>query len=838
MQWPLSLKLLRHKTGLITAFVVIYALGLSLTTVVDALSKNFEKDLAGRAQELLEGDLRIYSRRPFTEKEQKSIHNLISTDAKSTELWGFLSMLKIGDQSKLVQVKAMSSTYPLIGSFAFRQPFQVNQLKHNEILFPGELLTSLQAKVGDSLQLGSQTFHIREEYTDRPGSHFQFWELGSRVYIRLQDLSGTGLDQKGSRIFRYNFYTITQPTDANILKKKLDEALSDPEIEITAASEGDNDISRSFSLIISFLKIISLSSFLLAALGAAFFFHQHLLKERKTIALFTLLGGIRGYTLRLYGVQNMLLALMAALLSLLLSTGLIHLLHYVIQHWFNIDIPSTLPLASIFLASGLALFTSILFSSTSILALSKVSPATLIKPMENDPLDKKIRFGFYILICAYLFFIAFHSSHSWLLSSLWLGCLGAAFFLLAAMAIGIHGILYGYRKRASYGLKIWLGNFRWNKQKSLMAFSTLGLVAFSSCLLPQLKAVLVQELEVPSGTTLPQLFLFDIQEEQFPPLRDSLQHWGYPLAFPAPMIRARLDSVNGHAFKKDLGSKATLEEKNKQQFRNRGFNLSYRDSLSSSEELVAGKFWQGPVITGTLPEISVEKEFAKRLDLKLGDTLAFDVQGIEVNGLLTSLRKVRWTSFQPNFFALFQPGALEMAPKTFLATLNKIPPKETEKLQTQLTAIFPNITSLNVREAVLKSIDTLNKLQWLVQFMSFFALGIGLSILGLIVHAMVENNQSNILLLSTLGVTDRKLWILFATEYLGFCLSAAAIGYGLSMLAVVLINRLLWQLPWTPDLSLLLYCLAVGSLVGLICTAYAIIKNRRKQLREVLSLNR
>jgi putative ABC transport system permease protein len=363
-------------------------------------------------------------------------------------------------------------------------------------------------------------------------------------------------------------------------------------------------------------------------------------------------------------------------------------------------------------------------------------------------------------------------------------------------------------------------------------------------MVPQLNRVLVGEIQVPKGRTIPQLFLFDIQEEQVDSLQGLLAAAGHPLRHPSPMVRARLEKVNRQPFKRMDGGTAkdgkepTLEARNRRDFRNRGFNLSYRDSLSDAETVVDGRLWSGPVPEGAMPEISMEERFAERLSLKMGDTLGFDVQGVEVEGVVTSLRKVRWASFQPNFFVLFQPGALEDAPKSFLGTVAGVGMEGAEDLQDKVTGAFPNVTVLNLKEAIAKMVETLDKLEWLVGFLSGFALLIGLAILWLIVDALVAENQRTILLLRALGEPRARLVRLFLLHYAGFCLAAGMTGYLLSLAAVWAIDAVIWKVPWAPDPIIFLACLAGSLAVGGLCAVYAAYRGSGRPLRELLSLTK
>ena len=51
--------------------------------------------------------------------------------------------------------------------------------------------------------------------------------------------------------------------------------------------------------------------------------------------------------------------------------------------------------------------------------------------------------------------------------------------------------------------------------------------------------------------------------------------------------------------------------------------------------------------------------------MALGDTITWDVQGVRVATVVTSLREVQWARFEPNFFVVFEPRALRDAPKSF-----------------------------------------------------------------------------------------------------------------------------------------------------------------------------
>jgi putative ABC transport system permease protein len=89
--------------------------------------------------------------------------------------------------------------------------------------------------------------------------------------------------------------------------------------------------------------------------------------------------------------------------------------------------------------------------------------------------------------------------------------------------------------------------------------------------------------------------------------------------------------------------------------------------LSSSNEILAGEWW--PEDYAGPPLVSVEEEAAEEMGLSLGDRLRFLVAGQGVEATVRSFRKVNWDSFQPNFFLVLSPNALEEFPASYVASL-------------------------------------------------------------------------------------------------------------------------------------------------------------------------
>jgi putative ABC transport system permease protein len=234
-----------------------------------------------------------------------------------------------------------------------------------------------------------------------------------------------------------------------------------------------------------------------------------------------------------------------------------------------------------------------------------------------------------------------------------------------------------------------------NKVSSITVILALGLGTLMLNFIPQIKAGLETEISMPHTSKLPSLFMFDIQDDQVENLKKLIKEEGLVLTQLSPMIRGRLVTINGEENKKAEfpSDSPTREEERASEQRNRNYNLSFRQGLADSETLTAGREL-APMFderSSQIPEISLEFRFAERLGLKLGDVMEFDVQGVPVKGQVVNFRKVRWTSFQPNFFIQFQPGVLDAAPKTFVAALSATAAERKAKMQNQIVSQFSNI---------------------------------------------------------------------------------------------------------------------------------------------------
>ncbi|HRO68617.1 MAG TPA: FtsX-like permease family protein, partial [Pseudobdellovibrionaceae bacterium] len=524
----------------------------------------------------------------------------------------------------------------------------------------------LQVEPGQSLKLGNASLQIRGVIERDTSQTFRGAGIAPRVFISIDDLPATGLIQFGSTFSKTLLFKLSpSPTPTADLQKRLYEKISDPAVRIETADETGEDSGRQMKILSDFLGLVALVALFLAALGAAYIWRLFLQQRTKDVAILRSLGLDGTRAILLYVLEASILGAIAIVPAIIAAQIIFPILNRVLATLTPFDLAPFLTPSSILVGLALSLGTSLLVALPFLLRLREIRPARLFSE-EKFKADLDLRKPWSLLpALAALWGLAVMQSKSFFVGSVFTGVLLG---VLAVLGLGGWCLLrlLANLRRGPWDLKQGLRSAGRRRVASLSVFLALGLGSLLMNILPQIKVSLQKELQVEGSAKLPSLFMFDIQDEQLPKLEGILKGKNTELIHLSPLIRSRLIAVNGTPYERTLQAETTFrtrEEENEARFRNRGVNLSYRAGLADSEELVEGRPIQGrwDMNSEKPPELSVERRYAERMGLKIGDTLRFDVQGVEIDGVIVNLRKVRWTSFQPNFFILIQDGALNDA---------------------------------------------------------------------------------------------------------------------------------------------------------------------------------
>jgi putative ABC transport system permease protein len=249
---------------------------------------------------------------------------------------------------------------------------------------------------------------------------------------------------------------------------------------------------------------------------------------------------------------------------------------------------------------------------------------------------------------------------------------------------------------------------------------------------------------------------------------------------------------------------------------NREFRVTYRDALSDTEELLEGDFI-GKMIKGAAIPISIADNLAKDANLKLGDAVEFNIQGVLIETIVGSIRKVDWSSMQVNFLVLFPTGVLENAPQFNVMTTYVPNEERSAELQRDLVQKFPNVTILDLRQVFTLIEDILGKISWIINFMAFFSILTGFIVLiGSVRNSKYQRIKESVLL-RTLGAKSKQILQITALEYVYLGLLGSLTGILLSLISSQLLATFLFKEPFIPSLiPFLVFLPAITFLVVII----------------------
>ncbi len=697
---PLSRFLGRElRTGAAVLMGMSIFLSVASISAVSILAGRVEQALLGDAQAALGADRLITSDAPIDPHWMEAAESL---GLRAERGASFPSTVTAGDGFALVSVKAVGPSYPMRGVVRLRtgQGEAENlALRSGEAWVDPALLARLGLRLGDTLSLGAKQFVVAAELVVEPDRGMGFMALSPRLMIPEANLAETGLIQLGSRIGHRLWVrgpSASAAQDAEALAA-FDEyfAQNKGSEQLETLDDARPEVRSALNRASSFLSVTSMLTLVIASAALLIGARQLAAAQQPRFAVLKTLGASRqelqGFWLRaLVG-----LVLLASVAGLLLG-GLIQWgLGLLLAGSLGIVLPPILQLPVWPMAQALALSAGmvLLFAWPAVQNSVRVPAMESLRPRDPDDLLLPKGAGQRVVVLALAAIGA--------VGLLWLGSrrldlalqLGLGFVLLGGILWV--GLILAYRGlgRALFGMVSALGPRAGFALRSLqhslvrraasLASQSVGLTVALAALF--LLVILRGDLVDAWGRTIPpdapNRFLLNVLPEEEASVLEKLARAGVPNPVLFPLVRGRLVEVNGEAW----GPEKAADERGRR-FLDRELNLSYASSLPASNRVIAGR-----PLDPTAAEVSVEEGLATSMGLQLGDRVGFDVAGDFIVATITSIREVRWDSFDVNFFFVLSPAVVSGEARTSITSFY-VPSDRAMQLGNELLRDHPGLT--------------------------------------------------------------------------------------------------------------------------------------------------
>jgi putative ABC transport system permease protein len=746
-QWRLGFKLLRREgfNGELRWFVLALALSVACVLSVALVADRLDAGLKASGRDFIGADraLRSATPAPAAWLEQAAKTGLAVQTTVS-----FNSMLFHGDALQLASIRAVPEDFPFYGKL---------ELSPQRAPAPGEIWLSarvmqlLAAKPGDALEVGNTVLKVAGVLGQEPDQGFSPFLLAPRALIHSADVEATGALLPGSRQqWRYLFKGSREQVGE--YERWLKPRLKAGQKLIKPDDQG-SQVGRSLANAERFFRLASLAGVLLGALAMGIAVRHFAERQTNMVALLKTLGASRRSLWQLMGTLLLSLTLVGALLGLVAGSAMQWLTLHLLGNLLPADLPppSWRPFA---LGLAVAFFITLLLAFVPFLRLLKVPPLRVLRRELEAGIPPWLALPVALLG---LFGLVWGFTAD---ATLALGLIGGMGLLMGLLALIASWLLrLGRRVQGPHALRLAISHLSRERGSGLFQLAGFALALMLFGLLWAARVDLLGEFSARLPADAPNRFLVNVADGEREGILADLRQAGAVTSDFYPMVRGRLVSIASEAVR-------DTDEDGREGV-NRELNFTTTATLPPDNTLTAGRWLDGP------GQVSVDKDLAKRLDIALGDTLGFTIEGRSFKAQVTSLRAIKWDNMRPNFYMIFSPDVLAPFSQTWLGSYRL--PEQGRVAEVELIRRHPTVSLIDVDDLIVRLTAVSDQVSRALGLMLGLVTVAALLVLLTQTQASMAHRRRELLLMRTLGAGSELLrkmlrWELVASGLLaGLC---------------------------------------------------------------------
>ena len=781
------------RAGELRLLLVAVTLAVAALTAVGFFADRIKGGLQRDAKALLGGDVVLSSDNPTPQAFKDKAAALGLQSAASV---GFPTMARgseaQGGNSKLVALKAVSPGYPLRGSMRIASTADATEgtstrelPAKDAVWVDASLLDSLNLKLGDSLLLGNSTLRIDRIIIQEPDRGAGFMSFAPRVMLHTDALAATALVQPASRI-TYRIAMIGEAAQVKEFANWAKEAIKTSDVRglrIESLEGGRPEMRQTLDRAEKFLNLVALLAALLSAVAVSIAARGFAARHLDDCAMLRVLGTPQRTIALAYTFEFFVVGLAASALGVAIGFAV----HYGFVALLAGLVESALPAASLWpVAFGVGMGLTLLFAFglPPVLQLAQVPPLRVIRRDVGGLKPASLA----VLLIGIAGFAALLLAAS---SDLKLGLIAVGGFAGAvAVFAGLSFVAVKLLRRsvneatAPRWLVLATRQISARPAYAVVQVSALSVGLLALILLILLRTDLIASWRQATPADAPNRFVINIMPEQSDAFVKNLQDNQVKKYDYFPMIRGRLIAINGKTTSPD-----NQTDDRAKRLVDREFNLSNSATNPTHNQVIAGKWTDNAA-----GEISVEEGIATTLGVKLGDSMTFDIGGIQVTSKITSMRKVDWGSMRANFFVMYTVAQLPEVPATYMAAF-KAP--VVKGFDNAMVRAFPNVTNVDMSLTINQIQKVLDQVIRAVEFLFGFTLAAGLVVLFAAVTATREERAREFAIMRAVGASSSLLRQVQRAELAGVGMLAGVLASFVAIVVGWALAKYVFEFTWT-----------------------------------------
>lgn len=802
--WQIARRDLNARFKGLRLLLVCLFLGTAALAAIGTLTGAIERELANRGQEFLGGDLEVEVwQRDLTDDERSAL-TAYGTISGGTRMQ---AMANTGNMAAPVELKAVDGNWPLYGVLTLKDGRQVGAPGPGQAWVAQGAMDRLGIKLGDSFRLGSESVIAAGVIDNEPDRLSEGFQLGPTIIVEEILPARAGLVAPGSLYqTKYRLAFAGQQDPAQV-QEALEAQFPEAGFVYRTRDRASPGADRFVGRMGEFLTLVGLAALVIAGIGIGGGVASYLEARRSSIATLKVLGASSADIARIYAMQIGAAALVGTLAGLVVGVAITPLLGMALQDLLPVESGLIIEPGALILAASFGLLVALVFAATPLIRARSFPAMALMRaraaPLAHDRQAWPWVAGGLIAISL----LVLTTSNNPGLAAMFMGGAAATFAFLTLLGLGIERLTAALPRPANPLLRNALANLHRPGSATSALVTALGFGLAAFVLLATIQSAIDGNIARSVPDQAPDYFVLDIP-------RDRAQDFTALVEAEDPAARIRMlptlrGAILAYGPRDGMVRVSELEEIPEGAWPLRGERgLTYSDTLPEGSHLIEGQWWDANY-TGE-PLVSVDAEFARAIDLKIGDYITIGVLGVERSARVASLRELDWENMGFNFVLVFSRNALEDAPHNLTATIELSGNAPTAALLQKLVRELPSSSVIEIGQVLGEARTILNQVGLATFAAASVAVLAGLAVLlGAIAAARAARTYDTVVL-RVLGASRRQVMIMQLAEYglLAVLLAIVALALGTSLGWLVITQ--LFEFDWLPDWGVVLAVLAAG----------------------------
>ena len=795
--------------GLRLLFVCLF-LGVATLATIGSLTASISSELTARGRVILGGDVEV----AMTQREASPAVLAAMREGAT----GFSSTIRLRAMANgparagtagavLTELKGVDGAYPLTGTLRLAGG-RYAPLAPGAVVVDRALAERLLLRVGDPLRYGTARFRVAGVIAEEPDRVSEGFTLGPVAIVSLDGLRRTGLVQPGAMYEAKYRLTLPPAASPTVLVDELKARFPAEGLETKTRDRAAPGADRFFQRLGQFLGLIGLAALVIAGIGVGNGVGAYLIAKRGGIATLKVLGATSRDIERLYLMQIGAVSLAAVVSGLAVGAALPAVIVAAVGDLLPVKPAVGLHLLPLVTSAAFGLLIAYAFALPPLARARSMPAAALFREgVERRAGVERRTIARVAVAAAAVVALAVGTARDPLFAAAVLGSVAAVLLLLAGLGWAIRRLAARVPRPKAPLVRLAVANLHRPGAQTGALVVALGLALTLFVTLAAIQTSLDAEIARAVPARAPDQFVLDVPSDQRARF-EALVKANAPEA-QLNVVPSLRGTIVAYAGTRVADLKAIPDDA---WFLRGERGVTYSATLPQGSVLTGGEWWPAGY-TGP-PLVSLDREAAGTLGLKVGDVLTVSILGREIEARIANLREIHWETLGFNYIMVFSPNTLAAAPHSLTATI-EMDEAHQGPVTRALLAAFPSASIIATAEIVGQVRTILDQMAAAILLSASVAILAGIAVLVGAIAASRAARTYDSTILKTLGATRGQVLGAQAIEYAllagMLAVLALALGGGAAWFVIVRV----FDFGWAPDWGVVLGTLGAGAFLTL-----------------------